>query len=240
MKKANFQATNLDDVSGAKKAPVIAVKQSFRDKRKGSFPSSWGVDESTPKPQEGFSSRYHLALRNKQVFWPEMTAKPHALVPFELKEIEPPPSRGTVDENLSETSVEGDSKPWYKRSFEHPYRYETEHLGYPTSMFIHSPPIQPLPLSDPELILVDTPEAYKAMVDRLLHVKEIAVDLEHHSIRSYYGFTCLIQISTREQDWVVDVIKLRELLYEDKLGGIMADPSVIKVSAASLISCRQL
>ena len=39
-----------------------------------------------------------------------------------------------------------------------------------------------------------------------------AVDLEHHSYRTYRGFTCLIQISTREQDFVVDALRLRHLI----------------------------
>lgn len=39
--------------------------------------------------------------------------------------------------------------------------------------------------------------------------KEIAVDLEH-SPKSYHGFTCLMQISTRKQDYIIDVIALWE------------------------------
>jgi len=39
-----------------------------------------------------------------------------------------------------------------------------------------------------------------------------AVDLEHHSYHTYRGFTCLIQISTREQDFVVDALRLRHLI----------------------------
>jgi len=59
-------------------------------------------------------------------------------------------------------------------------------------------------------------------------VREVAIDLEHHNYRSYQGFTCLMQISTRERDFVVDTMKLR-----NKLGGVLrglfADPSVTKV-----------
>lgn len=33
---------------------------------------------------------------------------------------------------------------------------------------------------------------------------EFAVDVEHNSYRSFLGLTCLIQISTREQDFIVD------------------------------------
>lgn len=77
---------------------------------------------------------------------------------------------------------------------------------------------------------MDTAEKLEAMVEKLKEAKEIAVDLEHHSMRSYYGFTCLMQISTREEDWVVDTLSLRAELREHKLGGVLMDPAIIKVS----------
>lgn len=57
---------------------------------------------------------------------------------------------------------------------------------------------------------------------------EIAVDLEHHSYRSYQGFTCLMQVSTRDRDFVIDTIKLRGLIGK-YLRGIFADLTKIKV-----------
>ena len=47
-------------------------------------------------------------------------------------------------------------------------------------------------------------------------------------MRSYYGFVCLMQISTREEDWIVDTLALREELEE--LNEVFTDPSIIKVS----------
>ena len=35
---------------------------------------------------------------------------------------------------------------------------------------------------------------------------EIAIDLEHHSHRTYLGLVCLMQISTRWGDWIVDTL----------------------------------
>ena len=112
----------------------------------------------------------------------------------------------------------------------HPYYYETSHLPYPTSMFMTAAPIPPLPIDETEAEWVDTPEALGAMVEDLKVAKEIAMDLEHHNLRSYYGFTCLIQISTREKDWILDALKLRKELKEGKLGGVLVDPTIIKVS----------
>jgi exosome complex exonuclease RRP6 len=116
-----------------------------------------------------------------------------------------------------------------EKARQHPYYYETRHLPYPTSMFIEREPVAPKSFEDTPFEFVDTPEQLAALTKVLLQAKEIAVDLEHHSERSYYGFTCLMQISTREQDWVVDTLALRSELREHKLGGVLADPSIIKV-----------
>ncbi len=59
------------------------------------------------------------------------------------------------------------------------------------------------------------------------NVKEIAVDLEHHNYRSFLGFTCLMQISTRNDDFLVDTIKLRSEMY--RLNEIFTDWTLIKV-----------
>ncbi len=40
-------------------------------------------------------------------------------------------------------------------------------------------------------------------------VLEIAIDLEAHMYRSFQGFVCLMQVSTREADWLVDTLALR-------------------------------
>lgn len=65
------------------------------------------------------------------------------------------------------------------------------------------------------------------MVDELRGATEIAVDLEHHSYRSYSGFLCLMQISTRQQDYIVDLLVLREELVV--LNEVFSDPKIIKV-----------
>lgn len=66
------------------------------------------------------------------------------------------------------------------------------------------------------------------MLDKLRGAKEIAVDLEHHSYRSLAGFLCLMQITTREEDFVVDTIALREELQE--LNEVFTDPKIVKAS----------
>jgi exosome complex exonuclease RRP6 len=91
-----------------------------------------------------------------------------------------------------------------------------------------SEPQQYQPFEGTTATLVETPEALAAMVNELKTAKEIAVDLEHHDNRSYIGIVSLMQISTRDKDWIVDTLKpwRRKL---ECLNAVFADPSIIKV-----------
>jgi exosome complex exonuclease RRP6 len=69
------------------------------------------------------------------------------------------------------------------------------------------------------------------MLSSLQSSKEIAIDIEHNSYRSYAGFICLMQISTREGgDWVVDCLvpAVRDVM--EGLGVVFSDPGIVKVS----------
>lgn len=65
------------------------------------------------------------------------------------------------------------------------------------------------------------------MVVSLKGSTEIAVDLEHNSLRTYKGLVCLIQLSSRSQDWVIDALALRDEM--GLLRGVMEDPKIVKV-----------
>lgn len=80
-------------------------------------------------------------------------------------------------------------------------------------------------LDDTTFTYVDTPEQLAAMVQHLAGCKEVAVDLEHHHYRSFQGFTCLLQISSRTEDFVVDPLALRSQLGA-ALTPIFANPMV--------------
>ncbi len=41
----------------------------------------------------------------------------------------------------------------------------------------------------------------------------VAIDLEHHDLHSYQGITCLMQLSTRQQDYIIDCLALRDDLH---------------------------
>lgn len=94
-------------------------------------------------------------------------------------------------------------------------------------MFQRTRPCPPKAFEDTPFTWVATPEDLARLVQKLWQVSEIAVDLEHHSYRSYYGFVCLMQISTREEDFIIDALALREEL--EDLDVIFVDPTIIKV-----------
>ncbi|CEL62627.1 exosome complex exonuclease RRP6 [Rhizoctonia solani AG-1 IB] len=97
----------------------------------------------------------------------------------------------------------------------------------PESLLRSHPPAPITSFEETPFTYVDTPEQLKAMVASLKNCTEIALDLEHNSLRTYKGLVCLIQLSSRTQDWVIDALALREEL--GILRGVLEDPSVVKV-----------
>lgn len=78
--------------------------------------------------------------------------------------------------------------------------------------------------------MVDTYEGLLAMLEELKLAREIAVDLEHHDEHTYIGLVSLMQISTRDKDWIVDTLKpWRQRL--QLLNEVFADPTILKVSS---------
>ncbi|KAJ8257617.1 hypothetical protein GJAV_G00187740 [Gymnothorax javanicus] len=111
--------------------------------------------------------------------------------------------------------------------FAHPYQYELDHLTIPENLLSKPEPQMYKPLSETSCVLVGTLEDLVGMNEKLARSSEFAVDLEHHSYRSFLGITCLMQISTREEDFIVDCLELRSELYV--LNETFTDPSIVKV-----------
>lgn len=86
----------------------------------------------------------------------------------------------------------------------------------------------PQPIEKAPAIWVDTFEGVLEMLGELKQAEEIAVDLEHHDLRTYQGLLSLMQISTREKDWVIDTLRPWRLKLE-VLNEVFADPKIVKV-----------
>jgi exosome complex exonuclease RRP6 len=114
------------------------------------------------------------------------------------------------------------------RRFRHPYETEIVELEYPRAIYERHEPIKYLPIESTEAIWVDTYEGVLEMLEELKIASEIAIDLEHHDFRTYTGLLSLMQISTREKDWVVDtLVPWRHKL--EILNEVFADPKIVKV-----------
>jgi exosome complex exonuclease RRP6 len=112
--------------------------------------------------------------------------------------------------------------------YNHPYENEILNLEYPKRMYEKKEPVPFLPFDETSATWVDTYEGVLEMLAELKKAKEIAVDLEHHDFRSYQGLTSLMQISTREKDWIIDTLRpWRHKL--EVLNEVFADPDIIKV-----------
>ncbi|KAL0346918.1 UNVERIFIED_CONTAM: protein RRP6-like 2 [Sesamum calycinum] len=70
-------------------------------------------------------------------------------------------------------------------------------------------PVKPLPIEVTPFKLVEDLNGLKQLAIKLRNVDEFAVDLEHNQYRSFQGLTCLMQISTRTEDFIIDTLRLR-------------------------------
>ncbi|KKA27015.1 hypothetical protein TD95_000536 [Thielaviopsis punctulata] len=158
------------------------------------------------KPQLKFEVKCDT---HSQAPWkPILTKKPHAKVPLE-KSIELADFNGHME-------------------YRHPYQTEIMESAFPERGFAIADPIPFEPLETTQATWVGTYEEVLEMLEELKKADEIAVDLEHHDYRTYVGLTCLMQISTRTHDWIVDTLQpWRHKL--EVLNEVFTDPKIIKV-----------
>lgn len=79
--------------------------------------------------------------------------------------------------------------------------------------------------------MVETPEALDEALAIWSQVPAIGVDTEANSFFAYHERMCLLQVSTDDQDWIVDPIALEGQL--GSLKPLFEDPSVIKIFHAA-------
>ncbi|KAF1352060.1 ribonuclease H-like domain-containing protein [Delphinella strobiligena] len=164
--------------------------------------------QDLPKPQLSFQ---HVPTNaENEPFKPLLEAKPHARVPFKQ-------TRELIKDEESG-----------RQHYPHPYQDEIQAYEYPSFVYTQAEPIPYKPYESTTAVFVDTEEALADMLQELKGAKEIAIDLEHHDQRSYIGIVSLMQISTRDKDWVVDTLQpwRRKL---SCLNEVFANPNIVKV-----------
>ncbi|KAF8475629.1 ribonuclease H-like domain-containing protein [Kalaharituber pfeilii] len=197
--------TCLDEYTGAiKQKNPEPLPGARRDDTTGT--NNMFKNRNLPKPQLNF--RVPVNNHDNSPFKPLLISKPHAKVPLAQS------IRTFMDDKL-------------QMQYYHPYKMEIEQLEYPKDIFVSKPPIDYMPFESTQPVYVDTEQSLAVMLKELKQAKEIAIDLEHHNERSFIGFVCLMQISTRQKDWIVDTLKLREEL--QVLNEVFGDPNILKV-----------
>ncbi|CAJ1425563.1 unnamed protein product, partial [Effrenium voratum] len=112
----------------------------------------------------------------------------------------------------------------------HPYEQELSAISWPDSFFEPRPAQRYPRVEDTPLVIVRSESQLREMIEEIKATctgKEIAVDVEHHDQRSYRGFVCLIQVSTRNKDFLVDPFDIFEQMH--LLNEIFSDPRILKV-----------
>lgn len=116
-----------------------------------------------------------------------------------------------------------------QKEFAHPYRAELEQFleEVPEKDCTRREPKPYGAIDKSEPIYVQTKHQLAELVADLKTENEISIDLEHHNYRTYLGITCLMQLSTRTKDYIIDTLALRPNM--KMLLPILTDPNVLKV-----------
>lgn len=80
------------------------------------------------------------------------------------------------------------------------------------------------------VIIVVTASDFSKLVAELAHHRHIAIDTESNGFYAYYERICLIQISTADNDYIVDPLALGDI---SPLRSILANPQIEKILHAA-------
>lgn len=157
------------------------------------------------------------------------TTAARAKVPFHIPSIPRPQDEYKI---LVNNSTEPFKHVWLEKSEDgsrdvHPLE-KLSLLDFIDRNVVDGDPVKPLSLDSTPFQLVAGVKELKELAAKLRGVNEFAVDLEHNSYRSYQGLTCLMQISTRAEDFVIDTLKLR-VHVGPHLREVFKDPTKRKV-----------
>ncbi|XP_029707642.2 exosome complex component 10 [Aedes albopictus] len=224
--------SNLDEVAGIKKKHETVLVQSEiqlpaqpRERLSGSWNNASSKKTAAPasmvkatlvtgtniqRPQVNFKVPVDNAALNP--FVPKIKEKPNSLKPLAV---------------LPEYDEAGNIV-----SYLHPYEFELDRFEPTKGALKTVEPQEPLELESTPLGIIDREDQLPGLLKELKAASELAIDLEHHSYRTYQGFTCLMQISTRSKDYIIDALALREELHV--LNEVFTNPKVVKVLHGSI------
>eukprot|EP00388_Colpodella_angusta_P024297 GDKJ01063517.1.p1 GENE.GDKJ01063517.1~~GDKJ01063517.1.p1 ORF type:complete len:659 (-),score=156.45 GDKJ01063517.1:54-2030(-) len=162
-------------------------------------------------------------------FVPENFQKIHAKVPLSGDWIK---ALKSVDSYRMNEKADHLPNPYEVEILNLDFRAEMSGDKHGAKLFNVSIPIPPNPIRSTNLDYIDNEEALMKMVsevrDQMGEGGVVAIDVEHHSIKSFKGFTCLIQLSTRSNDYLIDPFNMFHCLGKH-FNQITTDPKILKV-----------
>ncbi|KAH8268017.1 hypothetical protein KR018_006364 [Drosophila ironensis] len=209
------QVIELDATAGASGAPTTSEESSQAPEtpKAGSWNRTYKnlpaarllTAKNIVRPQMHFKEPVDNSARNP--FVPRLQEKPNSLKPLAL---------------LPEYDELGNI-----HAYLHPYEYELMKFEPPVQQLQKQRPLLPNLMADTDLMIVDSVEKLRRALEELRQATQIAIDVEHHSYRTFMGITCLVQMSTRTKDYIFDTLILRDDMHVLNL--VLTDPKKLKI-----------
>lgn len=229
--KSNKTNQTVAGAPGQQGTPIVSSWNRARKDTPGRNDTSFRflMAKNIQRPQLKFKDKID---NSNTPFIPIIKRKPNALRPLEIN----CSNTDSRPENLQVPSAIADFVHQERmkvqagpalNSTAHPYQHELD-MFEPSVNQLKSRKEQLYEeLDKTPFTLVETAEQLQELSQRLSAVSEFAVDLEHHSYRSFQGFCCLMQISTRDHDYLIDTLELRNEL--QILNDSFTNPKILKV-----------
>ncbi|CAM9831413.1 unnamed protein product, partial [Chrysoparadoxa australica] len=199
-----------------------------------------------PKPQLAFMDQIDNSRGN--AFVPRLREKPNAVISLDLTPVAVD-HMGKGREGKRRDLASGNWIVHYPHPYEaeiRAFHYQPWQLQAPAADSVAVPSSLEVTEDNPwpkKAEFICTEDAFDKMVASLEGVCEMAIDLENHSIRSYQGVSCLMQLTARSgpgtdgntsagsqpepKDYVIDTLALRRVMF--KLLPVFTDPKIVKV-----------
>uniref|UniRef100_A0A665T933 Exosome complex component 10 n=1 Tax=Echeneis naucrates TaxID=173247 RepID=A0A665T933_ECHNA len=223
----------LDEADGVNRSQQPVMPAGFQPPK--IVVSSWNRKVGSGRHSETFRllhaknvTRPQLKFKEKvdnsnTPFVPKIFIKPNATKPLPSLRPEDPDVPAALADFIHQQRIQ----EHVEDMFAHPYQYELDHLTVPERLLSKAEPQMYKPMAETKCTFIDSLEDLVALNEKLCGLSEFAVDLEHHSYRSFLGITCLMQISTRKEDFIIDTLELRSEMYI--LNESFTDPAILKV-----------
>jgi len=127
----------------------------------------------------------------------------------------------TAEETTTDEATTEDAKPV------HPYKDKLETFKPKEWQLKKQIPQSSAPLEDDTYTFVDTVTLLTEMMAELRKVKEVAIAVQFEKITHFLPNCCLLEISTRSHDYIIDALTLKEEL--KIVNEITSDENILKV-----------